>query len=151
MLLFVFCFANSFSNSEENYNKTASSLITQEARELYEELRCLVCQNQSLLESDAPLALDLKKLIKEKLSEGNSKKEVKIFLVKRYGEFILLRPVLSFQNIVLWISPIIFLFIGGIVVFNFYYASDLKVIKKNNKLSNKEEKNLKRILKKGNY
>ncbi len=91
-LLYIF-FTISFVHSQENfdYNNT-------KAKELYEELRCLVCQNQSLLDSDAPLAIDLKNLVLEKLEEGASNDEIKDFLVERYGEFILLKPTFSLKN-----------------------------------------------------
>lgn len=90
-----------------------------EAKELYEELRCLVCQNQSLLDSDAPLALDLKKLVLDKLEEGSSKEEIKEFLVERYGEFILLKPTFTIKNILLWIAPFIFVLFGFFLTFLF--------------------------------
>ena len=90
-----------------------------EAKELYEELRCLVCQNQSLLDSDAPLALDLKKLVLDKLEEGSSKEEIKEFLVERYGEFILLKPTFTIKNILLWTAPFIFVLFGLFLTFLF--------------------------------
>jgi len=90
-----------------------------EAKELYEELRCLVCQNQSLLDSDAPLALDLKKLVLYKLEQGLSKEEIKEFLVERYGEFILLKPTFTIKNILLWVAPFIFVLFGFFLTFLF--------------------------------
>ena len=68
------------------------------AYELYKELRCLVCQNQSLLESNAPLALDLKKVVMDKIELGQTESEIKTFLVDRYGEFILLKPKYSIHK-----------------------------------------------------
>ena len=73
VILFL-CSTPSSLYSQNNTNLESNSLVLQQAKELYEELRCLVCQNQSLLESEAPLALDLKELIKEKLKEGKTKK-----------------------------------------------------------------------------
>ena len=73
VILFL-CSAPSSLYSQNNTNLESNSLVLQQAKELYEELRCLVCQNQSLLESEAPLALDLKELIKEKLKEGKTEK-----------------------------------------------------------------------------
>jgi cytochrome c-type biogenesis protein CcmH len=99
------------------YSKSNSESKNIEAYELYEELRCLVCQNQSLLESNAPLAVDLKTLVLDKLEAGQSKDEIKIFLVERYGEFILLKPTYSYKNILLWLGPIIFLAFGFLVTF----------------------------------
>lgn len=80
-------------------------------RELAAELRCVVCQNQSLLESDSELAKDLKSLILEMYLEGKSKNEIKAFLVDRYGEFILFKPKLNANNLVLWLAPIFSLFL----------------------------------------
>ena len=75
--------------------------------ELSSELRCLVCQNQSLLESDSELANDLKEIIYEKINEGQSNYEIKNFLVKRYGEFILFKPLFNMANLLLWATPLI--------------------------------------------
>ena len=94
-----------------------SEKIDNQLRELAGELRCMVCQNQSLLDSDSDLAKDLKNIIYKKLQEGENKKEIKDFLVKRYGEFILFRPLLNYSNLMLWGAPIIFLLIIGLVAF----------------------------------
>ena len=94
-----------------------SEKIDIQLRELASELRCMVCQNQSLLDSDSELAKDLKNIIYKKLQEGESKKEIKDFLVKRYGEFILFRPLLNYANLMLWGSPIFFLLVIGLVAF----------------------------------
>tara|TARA_B110000444_G_C18370999_1_gene380398 strand:+ start:147 stop:518 length:372 start_codon:yes stop_codon:yes gene_type:complete len=91
--------------------------IDKQLRDLAGELRCMVCQNQSLLDSDTELANDLKNIIYEKLQEGKSKKEIKDFLVNRYGEFILFRPLFNNTNLILWSSPLIFLLIIGLVAF----------------------------------
>ena len=71
--------------AQNNQNFKNDALIEEKAKDLYKELRCLVCQNQSLSESDAPLAIDLRALIREKLEEGKTKKEVIKYLVDRYG------------------------------------------------------------------
>jgi cytochrome c-type biogenesis protein CcmH len=138
IIKFIFCF---FIIS----NSVLADTNTKVAYELYEELRCLVCQNQSLLESNAPLALDLKKVVMDKIELGQSKGEIKKFLVDRYGEFILLKPKYSMQNILLWLGPILFLFIGFFVTFVFlrkqsmYKAEQLPLTKE-------EENSLKKIL-----
>lgn len=84
------------------------------ARELSAELRCLVCQNQSIDDSDAPLAKDLRKLVRERIAAGDSDAQVKSFLVGRYGEFVLLKPSFSAQNALLWLLPFLALF-GGMI------------------------------------
>ena len=82
------------------------------ARTLSRELRCMVCQNQSIDDSDAPLARDLRILVRERLKAGDTDAQVIDFLVARYGEFVLLRPRLSRHTWVLWLGPPILL-IGG--------------------------------------
>ena len=88
------------------------------ARELSAELRCLVCQNQSIDDSDAPLAKDLRILVRERIKTGDSDGQVMDYLVARYGEFVLLRPRLNAQTVVLWTLPFAVLVLGaaGIVV-----------------------------------
>jgi cytochrome c-type biogenesis protein CcmH len=83
------------------------------AREISAELRCLVCQNQSIDDSDAPLARDLRLLVRERLKAGDSDGDVIQFLVDRYGEFVLLRPRLSAATYALWIAPLL-IFLAGV-------------------------------------
>jgi cytochrome c-type biogenesis protein CcmH len=75
------------------------------ARTLSSELRCLVCQNQSIDDSEAPLARDLRLLVRERLTQGDSDQQVLDFLVSRYGQFVLLRPRLELQTVLLWGLP----------------------------------------------
>ena len=77
----------------------------------------MVCQNQSIDESNATLAKDLRILIREKIKEGNKDEEIYKFLTDRYGDFILLKPPLNSKNLMLWFLPFIFLFFGIYVVF----------------------------------
>jgi cytochrome c-type biogenesis protein CcmH len=86
------------------------------ARALSKELRCMVCQNQSIDDSEAPLARDLRILVRERLQAGDSDGQVIDFLVARYGEFVLLRPRLSWHTAVLWLGPAAMLLIGGCAV-----------------------------------
>lgn len=79
--------------------------LEERARELSAELRCLVCQNQSIDDSDAPLAKDLRRLVRERLVAGDSNPEVKSFLVTRYGNFVLLKPPFGWQTLMLWLAP----------------------------------------------
>jgi len=83
------------------------------ARTLSRELRCMVCQNQSIDDSDAPLARDLRILVRERLQAGDSDAQVLGFLTARYGEFVLLKPRLSWRTSLLWITPLVLLFAGG--------------------------------------
>jgi cytochrome c-type biogenesis protein CcmH len=81
------------------------SALEARARTLSSELRCLVCQNQSIDDSEAPLARDLRLLVRERLTQGDSDTQVLDFLVSRYGQFVLLRPRLELQTILLWGLP----------------------------------------------
>ncbi len=84
------------------------------ARELSRELRCMVCQNQSIDDSDAPLARDLRLLVRERIAGGDSDAEVIDFLVARYGEFVLLKPRFNPHTLLLWLLPPLLLAGGGI-------------------------------------
>lgn len=86
------------------------------ARAISTELRCLVCQNESIDDSNAPLARDLRLLVRERLSAGDSDRQVLDYLVDKYGEFVLLRPVFSLRNALLWLGPFLVLAIGGLVI-----------------------------------
>jgi cytochrome c-type biogenesis protein CcmH len=84
------------------------------ARRLSQELRCLVCQNQSIDDSNAPLARDLRVLLRERLTAGDTDSEVLAFLTARYGDFVLLRPPFAARTVVLWLGP--FLLLTGAVL-----------------------------------
>jgi len=90
----------------------------QEARylALTQELRCLVCQNQSLADSDAPLAHDLRKEVFKMLQSGSSDDQIKEFLVDRYGDFVLYRPPVKSNTMALWLLPAVLLTVGGLIV-----------------------------------
>jgi cytochrome c-type biogenesis protein CcmH len=87
------------------------------ARALSRELRCMVCQNQSIEDSEAPLARDLRVLVRERLTVGDSDSQVVDFLVARYGEFVLLKPRFAWHNMVLWLTPATALIAGAIAMF----------------------------------
>ena len=83
------------------------------ARDLSADLRCLVCQNQSIDDSHAPLAKDLRLLVRERLQAGDSDEQVRTYLVQRYGDFILLKPPLRIGTLLLWGAPLAVLIAGG--------------------------------------
>jgi cytochrome c-type biogenesis protein CcmH len=87
------------------------------ARALSHELRCMVCQNQSIDDSDAPLARDLRLLVRERLSAGDSNNQVIDYMVARYGEFVLLRPRFEWHTLILWLAGPTILAGGGIALF----------------------------------
>jgi cytochrome c-type biogenesis protein CcmH len=82
------------------------------ARELFREVRCLVCQNESIDDSDAELAADLRRVVRERVAAGESDESIKRFLTDRYGEFVLLRPAFSAGNLALWLAPFLVLIAG---------------------------------------
>ena len=109
---FFICIYVTSSYSNQNNINSKKRFI-----ELSSELRCLVCQNQSLLESDSELANDLKEIIYEKINEGQSNNQIKNFLVQRYGEFILFKPLFNMANLLLWVTPLIsFILIAFIAI-----------------------------------
>jgi cytochrome c-type biogenesis protein CcmH len=97
------------------------------ARGLSAELRCMVCQNQSIDDSDAELAHDLRVLVRERLSAGDSDGEVLDYVVSRYGEFVLLKPRLSLRNALLWGAPLLLL-LGGAAVLAFTVRSRRRAV-----------------------
>jgi cytochrome c-type biogenesis protein CcmH len=99
------------------------------AREISKNIRCMVCQNQSIDDSSSSIARDLRILIRSKIEEGSQDKEIYKFLTKRYGDFILLKPPLKTNTIALWFLPFVFLLIGILVVLNHNKKSN-KFIKK---------------------
>jgi cytochrome c-type biogenesis protein CcmH len=86
------------------------------ARDLSRELRCMVCQNQSIDDSDAPLARDLRLLVRERIAAGDSNAQVLDFLVARYGEFVLLKPRFEAKTLLLWLVPPLVLVGGGLTL-----------------------------------
>jgi cytochrome c-type biogenesis protein CcmH len=93
------------------------SALETRARTLSKELRCLVCQNQSIDDSEAPLARDLRILLRERLKAGDSDRQVLDFLVARYGEFVLLKPPLAWHTALLWLGPPVLLIAGAFGLF----------------------------------
>ncbi|MFC3227116.1 cytochrome c-type biogenesis protein CcmH [Marinibaculum pumilum] len=86
------------------------------AQDIAETLRCLVCQNQTIAESDADLARDLRGIIREQVAEGRSDDQIRGFLVDRYGQWVLMRPPFNWRNAVLWIAPALILLAGIVLV-----------------------------------
>ena len=93
-------------------NIFADENLDKKAREINKKIRCVVCQSQSIDDSDSLLARDLRVLIKEKLKEGKNEKEITNYLVERYGEFILFKPRFNSNTYFLWLSPLIIIIFG---------------------------------------
>lgn len=119
--------------------------LEERAKLLFIELRCVVCQNQSIRDSDADVAKDLRTIVREQIVAGKSDREIRTFLVDRYGEFILLKPVFAWHTFILWAAPFGLLLLAGALIFragrrqsNFVEAE----------LSNEEEQEIARLLEK---
>ena len=109
---------------------SASSKMTSKqndrAIDLFKETRCLVCQSQTIYDSNSELATDLKLFIQEEIIAGKTDKDIKAQLVTNYGEWILMTPSLSKTNYILWFSPFIFLLIGIVVMFKYIFNKSTK-------------------------
>ena len=106
---------NSFTVEPEEVLKNQKQELR--ARNISKNIRCMVCQNQSIDESSAPLAKDLRILIRNKIKEGNNDDEIYKFLTDRYGDFILLKPPFKLNTLALWLLPFIFFIVGTFLVF----------------------------------
>lgn len=95
---------------------SADPVLEARVNRLAAELRCLVCQNQSLADSHADLAIDLKNQVREQLQSGRSEADVIRYMTERYGDFVLYRPPLKATTVLLWAGPLVLLLIGGIVL-----------------------------------
>ena len=117
---------------------------TVRAKALFGQLRCVVCQNQSILESDADVAKDLRTIVSEQIVAGKTDSEIKTFLVDRYGEFVLLRPVFSTHTIILWTAPVLFVLLGLFLAWR--AVTRESVTTDHIELSEEEEKRLNELL-----
>ena len=120
ILIIVFCLIQFFSTN--SYGVDPKEILQNQkqelrARNISKNIRCMICQNQSIDESNAPLAKDLRILIRSKITEGNSDKEIYKFLTDRYGDFILLKPPIQLSTLALWFLPFVFFIVGIFVVF----------------------------------
>lgn len=123
--------------------------LERRARDISLDLRCLVCQNQSIDDSDAPLAKDLRVLVRDRLTQGDSNEQVIDFIVDRYGEFVLLRPRFGSHTLILWLSAPLLLIIGLMVLFRSYRSNSGRIEQnKTKKLTAAEKRELNRLLKK---
>ena len=120
ILIIVFCLIQFFSTN--SYGVDPKEILQNQkqelrARNISKNIRCMICQNQSIDESSASLAKDLRILIRNKIKEGNSNEEIYKFLTDRYGDFILLKPPFKLSTLALWVLPFVFFIIGIFIVF----------------------------------
>ena len=113
-LVLLACLASTPSRAVQPDELLADPKLEMRARALSSELRCLVCQNQSIDDSAAPLARDLRLLVRERLKAGDDDGQVKNYLVARYGDFVLLKPPFKPETLLLWLAPPLVLVAGGI-------------------------------------
>ena len=97
----------------------ADDALERRVTNLAHELRCLVCQNQTIADSQAPLAVDLRNQIREQMTAGKSDQEITDFMVQRYGDFVLYRPPMKATTVFLWTGPFLFLVLGLFFLFRF--------------------------------
>lgn len=116
LALSIALLASASSRAVEPDEMLANPALEARARAISEELRCMVCQNESIDESEAPLAHDLRLLVRRRILAGDSDQQIINYLVARYGEFILLRPPLSWNTIALWGAPPALLLLGGLMI-----------------------------------
>ena len=120
IMIIVICLMQFFSNSSSAVEPDEILKDQKQelrARDISKNIRCMVCQNQSIDESNAPLAKDLRILIRNKIKKGNKDEEIYKFLTDRYGDFILLKPPLKLSTLALWFLPFIFFIVGIFIIF----------------------------------
>ena len=117
---------NSYSVEPDEFLQNSKQELR--ARNVSKNVRCVVCQNQSIDESSAPLAKDLRILIRKKIKDGNTDDEIYKFLVNRYGDFILLKPLLKFNTFILWIMPFVLLVVGIFIIYWHHKKSKKKLL-----------------------
>jgi cytochrome c-type biogenesis protein CcmH len=120
--------------------------LESEARRISSELRCLVCQNQSIDDSDAPLARDLRILVRERLKIGDNRDQVIDYIVARYGEFVLLNPRFSARTYLLWFAPLLLLAAGLYLAYRLFDRGSTPLTAAAPPLDAEEAARLKRIL-----
>ncbi len=127
----------------------ADPVLEFRAREISKGLRCLVCQNQSIDDSDADLAKDLRVLVRERLSAGDSNEGVIQFVVSRYGDFVLLKPPFKMSTLALWLGPLAIIVAGLIAVVVFFRRRVISTTgtRRPERLSDDEKRHLEELLK----
>jgi cytochrome c-type biogenesis protein CcmH len=146
-LILLFIFAAPRALAVQPDEVLADPALETRARSLSQELRCLVCQNQSIDDSEAPLARDLRVLLRERLKSGDSDRQVLDFLVARYGEFVLLKPPLAWRTALLWLGPPALLVLGGFALFMMARRRNLTAAGTGPALTASEEARVAKLLK----
>jgi len=127
----------------------ADPVLEARARDISKGLRCLVCQNQSIDDSDASLAKDLRVLVRERLTAGDSNEDVVNYIVSRYGDFVLLRPPFKMATLVLWLGPLLLVVVGLFALVTYFRKNRTPASLSNappDPLSTAEQRRLEKIL-----
>jgi len=125
-LTFIATIRVDFAMAVEPEEVLANPVLEERARAVSGKLRCLVCQNQNIDSSDAPLAKDLRVLVRERLVDGDTNQQVLDYVVDRYGEFVLLQPRFGWHTLALWVTPVFALLAGFIFLFQRFRKSPRK-------------------------
>ncbi|PCI32909.1 MAG: cytochrome C biogenesis protein CcmH [Alphaproteobacteria bacterium] len=146
LLIPLLCLTFSLTAAAIGVDKDRLSDPEQEARaqSIMKQLRCLVCQNQSIVESDAGLAVDLRGIVREQVKAGQSDRQILHFMTSRYGDWVLLQPPFKAATLLLWLGPLFLLLIGGYFVFRYVRQKPTTVLTE--PLTADEEKRLQQIL-----
>ena len=120
IFILIYCINPFILKAIEPEEILSNSAFENRARNLSKGIRCLVCQNQTIDDSDSELAKDLRSIIRKKIVQGDTDDEINKFLVDRYGNFILMKPPINKQTIMLWLSPLV-LVLSGIVIIYFSF------------------------------
>ena len=110
IILFFFIFSLELNANEKNNLET----------KIYKNLRCIVCQGQSIAESNSDFAQTIKIVVRDKIDQGNNEKEIYEFLAEKYGEWIIYKPRFNYINSLLWLTPYIVLVLGGLLIFKYF-------------------------------
>ena len=110
IILFFFIFSLELNANEKNNLET----------KIYKNLRCIVCQGQSIAESNSDFAQTIKIVVRDKIDQGNNEKEIYEFLAEKYGEWIIYKPKFNYINSLLWLTPYIVLVLGGLLIFKYF-------------------------------
>lgn len=147
-LLFVLscCFAAYEYSAAQEITPQSEQEIENRARKIGESLRCVVCQNQSIDESNAPLAADMRVLVRDRLREGDSNEQVILYMRDRYGDFVLLKPPFQANTILLWLAPISLIFI--LFIWYFWRAKRKNPVLSPSPLSEEEKRQFNKLAKK---
>ncbi|MCF6256425.1 MAG: cytochrome c-type biogenesis protein CcmH [Gammaproteobacteria bacterium] len=144
VLLCLFVFAPPAFAKEAEY-MVADPEMEKTVNAISEELRCLVCQNQTIADSNAPLAVDLKNQVRDMVESGQSQSDIIDYMVERYGDFVRYRPPMNTSTMLLWVGPFLLLLIG-VVVLVVNLRKRTTVIKNDGDLSVEENERLQRLL-----